>query len=300
MTSAQRISKWQQFEVERKALPYLVCRTEISDRVCIVCEPLNGLKLRVDHPFWKANGVPRHFNCHCDIEQDDTGPEETEQQMNKRKIPPPQPMFNSNPGITGVAFSDKHPYFESIPAEVRKKVFIAAEKLIADVPVFKRYYSDKKSGGYVDVSSNADTSDLAYNKMWAKVMAKQGYDVKIREHSKVDSVKNPELIINGDIGDFKQPKKSTLRSLQSAFESAFEQGAVFPAIVFEGVEFSVTQQLRVIKNALGVNKEGKRFFGTLQHCYLIYSKDRVVMITRKEVEENNFQWVKKLSEVKRK
>lgn len=99
VTSAQMISKWEQFEAEKDVLPYLVWRTEMSERVCPVCEPLNGLKLRVDNPFWKSNGVPRHFRCHCDIEQDDTGPEDD---LKNRRIPPPQPMFRSNPGVTGV------------------------------------------------------------------------------------------------------------------------------------------------------------------------------------------------------
>lgn len=39
-------------------------------------------------------------------------------------------MFRSNPGVTGVAFTDKHPYFDTIPEKAKKDIFIAAERLM--------------------------------------------------------------------------------------------------------------------------------------------------------------------------
>lgn len=129
VTSAQMIDKWQQIEAEQDVLPYLTWRTEGSDRVCPICEPLNGLTLKVSHPFWKTNMVPRHFKCHCDIEQNEEG---TESNLEKMKIPEVHPMFRTNVGLTGVAFSPKHPYFTSMPAKVRKQVFIASEELIPE------------------------------------------------------------------------------------------------------------------------------------------------------------------------
>lgn len=249
VTSAQMINKWQQFEAEKKALPYLVWRIEISDRVCKVCEPLNGLKLRVDHPFWKANGVPRHFNCHCDIEQDDTGPEETKEEIKKRGIPPPQPMFNSNPGITGVAYSTKHPYFVTIPAAILKKIIEQSENAIKFdqerlrillLDRAKQFEKVKVKGGYVLRHKLVKTDDSDYNTVFseAKKHASKSSMVEILPKIETHELsffykrvypnnefihKMPDLRINFEYTEVEESKTGTANSIDQRVREGARQ-----------------------------------------------------------------------------
>lgn len=128
VTSAQMAEKWQQFQLQIDVLPNLRWETAAGEHTCELCSSLNDITLPVNHSFWKTTFVPRHFKCKCNIVQEDEFVELTD--ISKRKIPDTHPMFRTNTGISGVAFSDKHPYFTSMPEDVKKKVFIASESII--------------------------------------------------------------------------------------------------------------------------------------------------------------------------
>lgn len=57
--------------------------------------------------------------------------EAAETDLSQRKIAPNKPFFQNNVGIGGQAFTDKHPYYETLKDNVeKKKVFIASERLM--------------------------------------------------------------------------------------------------------------------------------------------------------------------------
>lgn len=173
--------------------------------------------------------MPRHFRCHCDIEQDDTGPEDD---LGKRKIPPPAPMFRSNPGVTGVAFSDKYPYFDTIPEKAKKNIFIAAERLMPirskerQIENRKKYNSyskeyervgfDKKSGGYIVKHKQHGKTKSHENAAYDYLM-KQGYAIELP--AKPNRGKHPDSIVNG-----------ILRELKSFLNSGNLQNSISTAV----------------------------------------------------------------------
>lgn len=128
ITSGQMISKWKQFEAEANILPNLRWVTGAGESVCPICSKLDGITLPFKDSFWKTTFVPRHFRCGCNIVQEDEFAEITD--ISKREIPDTHPMFKNNVGISGVAFTEKHPYFKTMPDDVKKQVFLASEELM--------------------------------------------------------------------------------------------------------------------------------------------------------------------------
>ena len=245
VTSAQMIDKWQQIEAEKDALPFLEWVTEISERTCPLCEALNGIKLPVGDPFWRKNGIPRHFHCHCDWRQLDSA---TVTDLSKKKIPETAPMFRSNPGVTGVAFTDKHPYFESIPEKAKKDIFIASEKLMPQKepkqppvseaiqqtrkvlarPLEKQYNTLElhENGGELREHQlvKKEQPDYPYLIDYGKMKSEVGNEIDLLPEIHVreplrDKVlpdtkfgKNPDLKINGEYWELETPTKPLTKS----------------------------------------------------------------------------------------
>ena len=119
--SGQSASAWARFEDEKETLPNLRYST-IGD-ACPICEPLNGIVLPVDDPFWDDNNVPQHFNCACILEQEEgdikpiSDDKRDELASNLEELK--DPMFNNNVGKSEEVFTEEHPYF-SVPNEYAK------------------------------------------------------------------------------------------------------------------------------------------------------------------------------------
>jgi SPP1 gp7 family putative phage head morphogenesis protein len=122
------IRKWDTIQKEKATLPKLRWQTTDGENVCPICEGLDDLCLDVDDPFWNRNFPPRHFGCNCEVIQEDG--DATGKALDEVTIKPIAPMFQINPGIEKVVFSDKAPYFESIPQHEKMKVLKASENLI--------------------------------------------------------------------------------------------------------------------------------------------------------------------------
>jgi hypothetical protein len=91
---------------------------------CMICRPLDGITAPVNSPIWRRIYPCNHYNCYCIVVQlteDDgelTDPKElatlvagSTELMN--------PVFLSNPGITNQIYTNKHPYFSSVPKSDR-------------------------------------------------------------------------------------------------------------------------------------------------------------------------------------
>ena len=151
-----------------------------------------------------------------------------------------------------------------------------------------REYENKKTKSWLNVHSNADTTDLDYNIEKSKRFVDDGYNVKILEHSFEDGVKNPEIEINGDKGDFKSPKTNRGKSIKNLVESANDQEAKFAAIVLDERKLTIREQLRGINAALG----NRDWYKSIEYIYLLYPTGAPVKIMRSEVYKWTF--VKKL------
>ena len=119
---AQNAVRWNQVEKNKDILPYLTYSAVIDERTSDICEPLDGITLPVDDPFWNTFMPENHYNCRCTVEQHDneeliSQPEDVEEktgivgaQMND--------SFKFNVGKRGDIFSKDHPYFD-VPKEYK-------------------------------------------------------------------------------------------------------------------------------------------------------------------------------------
>lgn len=153
---------------------------------------------------------------------------------------------------------------------------------------YKRVYRHHKSGGFVDVSARAYSEDLLQNIAYGKIFARQGHKVKILAHSDEQGVKNPEVSIDGKIGDFKTPRADSHNSLQTQIKRAAKQNAEFAAIFLKGRKYNASDMKRAIYGALG-NKDWNK---SVKFIYLIYPYNKIIKITRKEVA--NLRFITKL------
>ena len=122
--SARSAEQWVDIKNEAKEYPFLIYAVD-TETACDICEPLDGIILPEDDPFWDENATPQHFNCNCTIGQlTDRDVEEAEGVSSSEEVDKAlsisqrdkNPMFNFNAGKEGAIFKEtgenKHPYYD--------------------------------------------------------------------------------------------------------------------------------------------------------------------------------------------
>lgn len=112
---AQNARAWQDIESVKESFPLAKYQTSNDANVSIICRPLDGVILPVDHPFWTTHSPKNHFGCRCYVQSVRDVPEVKP----PSDILEPQEGFRMNPGIAGEVFDKSHPYFD-IPKQYKK------------------------------------------------------------------------------------------------------------------------------------------------------------------------------------
>ena len=126
IATAQMIGKWNDFQKEKKELPYLKYSAVMDDRTRPEHAALHDVIKKVDDPFWDKWFPPNGWNCRCDVVQQPPDAQETENVQVEQQ----DKFFANNPGKAGVVFNSKHPYFTDLPKAYRTSVKEQSEKLI--------------------------------------------------------------------------------------------------------------------------------------------------------------------------
>lgn len=123
--------QWNDIEKRKGVLPNL--RYSAIGDACEICEPLDGLVAPVDDPIWDKVAPLNHFNCKCIVlsesEDVDLTEEADKKEVYDNAVEKMSPMFATNPGKTGMVFSEDHPYFEAARADMR-----GADNFGMDIP----------------------------------------------------------------------------------------------------------------------------------------------------------------------
>lgn len=129
VASAQMASKWKMIEQTKDALPLLQYETVGDERVRLEHQELEGVVQPVDSTFWDIYYPPNGWGCRCDVRQLASGKITP---MENIVLPEKMPdLFKFNSGKRGVAFPPGHPYYDGLPAEVKKQgleIFIDDKK----------------------------------------------------------------------------------------------------------------------------------------------------------------------------
>lgn len=115
---AQNAYAWSTFEEDKDVLPLLRYSAVIDPNTSEICEPLDGITLPVDDPFWDTYMPLNHYNCRCLVEQLSEGevtPDNEIKQATANAREQMDDVFSVNVGKTREIFDKEHPYFTEIP-----------------------------------------------------------------------------------------------------------------------------------------------------------------------------------------
>lgn len=118
---AHQAKQWQIITEDRELFPTLRYST-IGD-ACRICRPLDGITAPVNSPIWRRIYPCNHYNCYCIVIQLTAGEDLTNKAHMDALVDESaklmNPVFLSNPGITKKVYTNKHPYFATVPKSDR-------------------------------------------------------------------------------------------------------------------------------------------------------------------------------------
>lgn len=212
--SGAMADKWQKIESQKDLYPNLQYKTVKDSRVRVEHQQLHDIIKPIDDAFWATWYPPNGHRCRCYVTQTDA------------KVTPgtpkgnPTPGFHGNVGKTNMAFNeDEHPYFV-FPADDARKIKASFEDMKLSTPDYNLMHSNKKAT--LEVSTWADPNDIENNFKYAKVLVDQlNLSIKIRPHTEIKKIKNPEYEIDGQKSDLKSIDK--IGGIKNGFEAAKKQ-----------------------------------------------------------------------------
>jgi SPP1 gp7 family putative phage head morphogenesis protein len=126
VASGQMGIRWNQIEADKDVLPLLKMTVVEDAQTTEICEPLDGITLPVDDPFWDEFYPPNHWNCRSTVLQLDEGEVSSKAEIDKAKEHADEDMqdvFKMNVGKDGYVFSPEHPYFTNAPKDLKENNF---------------------------------------------------------------------------------------------------------------------------------------------------------------------------------
>lgn len=103
MATGQLAAKWQKFQLDKDALPFLTYSTVGDARVRDSHRALDGITKHIDDPFWDVHFPPNGWRCRCNVIQS-LGPEEDNGLRTSEAQHPP--AFRHNAGKDGQFWAD--------------------------------------------------------------------------------------------------------------------------------------------------------------------------------------------------
>ena len=233
--SAYVAGKLQQYEgTGAKAYQLMVIDDSRTTDICrnLLRQSGYGMVLPVEHDFWKKYGFPPyHFNCRTSVRAvyssqigGRSGQKLDNIKMSGFENFKPQEGFGGNP-------VDKESWWkmtESMKAKADAFGLWGAydmDMLNYQKELLQGYdlkYKGKK-GGYVEAAKNWKYSEKEMTA--AKIMADNGHTVYLLPRGNVIGIKNPDMLIDNQIGDIKQPISGSKTAVDNEIRDAAHQKA---------------------------------------------------------------------------
>jgi SPP1 gp7 family putative phage head morphogenesis protein len=227
ITGGQMASKGVDYDKHPEAL--IEYRATEDQHECPICKPFNGKIRPWNDPFWKIATPPNHFGCRCNTVRLNGGKATADKDMpNYETIPK---MFRTNLAHNNLIFPDDSHYYILCPKEVLTQA-------MAQRPYERRFETihEGKNGGYVKRHIDVDTSHKRYpaheaiaiekaNKGHHVEILPEVYDPKDRENllPGVIGAKNPDLKIDGELVEVKNPESSKKSAVRNNIKKAGNQ-----------------------------------------------------------------------------
>jgi SPP1 gp7 family putative phage head morphogenesis protein len=115
IAQSQQAIKWNQIEAQKEILPYLQFSVVEDANTTDICQPLDGIVVKVGDPMLDIYYPPNHWNCRTILEQLDEATLSSKSEVEKATKEADdemQDIFKMNSGKDKVVFKDDHPYFD--------------------------------------------------------------------------------------------------------------------------------------------------------------------------------------------
>jgi hypothetical protein len=229
---------------------------------------------------------PLDFRCRCWLEQ-------TQEDPNGRDIVGFNNNIANNAALTGKLFGENASYFQRIPKSDKLAVKDNTELMKEYMPYNRTIEVGENR---VLINDFAHLDDLQPNIDAAKIVADfLKKDVYIRPHiNNVDNYKNPEFGIGNKstIGDLKTMKSADSKNFfASRMRSANEQECKYVVMNIDKFSGNITELSQKIKGSFEWN--GRPINRNIQKIIIIRN-EKVMQLTRKQVNKDNFIGLEKL------
>ncbi|HRO08581.1 MAG TPA: phage minor head protein [Saprospiraceae bacterium] len=136
VAAAQSAAQWDDFIRQAHIYPYLVYKTQHDDKVRPAHDLLHDVARHIDDAFWDIYYPPNGWRCRCYVLQaksDQGYRTEPDAYPDDKSLPP---VFRHNPAKSGKVWNNKHPYFQHIKPEIKKKILRTKFNLLNNQRLF--------------------------------------------------------------------------------------------------------------------------------------------------------------------
>lgn len=216
VASAQNAARWADFEKEKDVLPILQYQTVGDEHVRHSHAMLNGVKKRIDDPFWNTHFPPNGYGCRCEVIQSTEKSVTPNEKTPNIEIPA---LFRTNLAKTGLIFPQGHAYYDGIPEkDLRKAIAYLPPRIL-----FMPDNGDKRLLVHPLHGKDELPANLAASKILLKhkpnakikimpILYEQDYAAKplylTEEYMKKFPNKNPDILYNNKPADIKNVSNS--------------------------------------------------------------------------------------------
>ncbi len=283
--TAYNAGRLMQFE---KSSPDALELIVIDDqRTSDICQPLKGIVLPYDHPFWKKNWPPFHFNCRTTVRgvyKNDPEWKSVQRVSAKtlRKRFTPQKGFGGNPIDSGA-------YWMMLPemfsrglqtGAIHEFNFMDNEAAYYD-RIWEGYKRERiAKGSWIDVHEDIrGRKEFAENYKAAKTIAKNsGYKIKMLPEHIRGGWKNADYLINTELWELESPLTGTKSAIDKALRSGQKQA--------ENVILHVPQDMdKDILRATIYNRFTRKDSPARIKRLMIIKGDSIEMVTASQIKE---------------
>jgi len=288
--SSQMASKWRTFEKNKDKLPYLQWVTAQDEAVRVSHAKLNGIIKAVGDAWWDTHPVPLGYRCRCTIRQLSKFAAEKDPNFGKEapEIEADSPLFQNNAGKTGVAFNNKHPYFEGMSKDLRN----ALKEYGGYGEEYVKQGFDFENNSYTVSHTTHGKNELKDNLNVAKILNKEKIKVVLlplndnealfkiipanqRKEGKFTDAWLPDL---GVVMDFKTVKNITFSAIDSAIRSGKSQANYILLDIKAGSSYGI------LKNAL---QDRVSRSPNVKEVWIIL-ENKFYKLSRKDILSNNY------------
>lgn len=237
--SAYIAGKLQQYQnTGVAAYQLMVIEDSRTSKICrhLLTSSGYGMILPVDHPFWKKYGFPPyHFQCRSSIRA--VYPSQIGKYGNIAENPSmkslekfkPMEGFGGNPlekeswwkmTDSMIKNAEKFGIWSDILQQTHDMDMISYQKeLLKD---YETVYKGSH-GGYVQMAKNWEFSQKEMDA--AQKLADEGHQIYLLPRNRGYKIKSPDMLIDNQIGEFKQQEKPTINAIAGEIKKAKEQRA---------------------------------------------------------------------------